>query len=144
MKDPIIKSIQWMRLFSIDKVFDQFADNKTKTQTHTRNCSGGAKSRRKIYINWKRNVFDHPKFEHNRGADAPKHRNAYLNHEGRCQRSDVLYIKHHQWHHYAEQLQHFCFYSSLFNLIFFFPLDSFFVFYAFGVCVCVIQKHWKA
>ena len=34
-------------------------------------------------------------------------------------RSDVLYIKHHQWHHYAEQLQHFCFYSSVFNLIFF-------------------------
>lgn len=76
-----------------------------------------------MLVNCKRNVFDHPKFEHNRGccADAPKHwqRILYWS-EGRCQRSDVLYIKHHQWHHYAEQLQHFCFYSSLFNSNFFF------------------------
>lgn len=30
-KDPIIKTIQWIRLFSIDKVFDQFADIKQPT-----------------------------------------------------------------------------------------------------------------
>lgn len=34
-KDPIIKKhTQWMRLFSIDKVFDQFADNNNKKNTH--------------------------------------------------------------------------------------------------------------
>lgn len=47
--------------------------------------SGEERENNKNSINWKRNAFDHPKFEHNRSCctDAPKQRHASLHSEGR-------------------------------------------------------------
>lgn len=136
-----------MRLFSIDKVFDQFADigkrrkeeknsseqqqqkaSQTTAHGEERQINESQNKRKKNFVNWKRNAIDHPKFEHrswlfHRRAKTP---NCYC-----------LLLRANEWRtmpkkwrtlHKTPSMASLCqtittllfFYSSLFNLIFVF------------------------